>query len=175
MSYHGNTLGALALARHVPRRKPYLPILHSDVFHSVSPCYKYRYSTAEESDEEYVSRLAAELEAKFQGELRLESRPNSASPNPQLTRPRSIQSSDPALLLPSSPRPSSEPPLDAPLPCQATSRPSARSATDTALSCASTRSCAALDGRVRCMHGSGRESSPIFRHVGREWLEGEFR
>lgn len=72
MSYHGNTLGALALARHVPRRKPYLPILHSEVFHAVSPCYKYRYSSAGESDEVYVARLAAELEAKFQGELRLQ-------------------------------------------------------------------------------------------------------
>ncbi|ORY79763.1 adenosylmethionine-8-amino-7-oxononanoate aminotransferase [Leucosporidium creatinivorum] len=66
MSYHGNTLGALGLARHVPRRKPYLPLMKSEVFHSVSPCYKYRYSSAEESDEEYVARLAAELEAKFQ-------------------------------------------------------------------------------------------------------------
>jgi len=35
-------------------------------FHSVSPCYKYRHGLPGETDEQYVVRLAAELEAKFQ-------------------------------------------------------------------------------------------------------------
>ncbi|KAL8280029.1 hypothetical protein RQP46_007610 [Phenoliferia psychrophenolica] len=64
-SYHGNTLGALGLCRHEKRRAPYLP-LFSPTFHSVSPCYAYRYKTAGESDEAYVVRLSDELEAKFQ-------------------------------------------------------------------------------------------------------------
>ncbi len=64
-SYHGNTLGALAAGGNAMRRKPYLPIL-SDAFSHVSPCYAYRDRRDDESDEQYVARLAAELEAEFQ-------------------------------------------------------------------------------------------------------------
>lgn len=64
-SYHGNTLGALAAGGNAMRRAPYKPIL-SDAFSHVSPCYAYRDRRDDESDEQYVARLAAELEAEFQ-------------------------------------------------------------------------------------------------------------
>ncbi|MBX6745676.1 MAG: aspartate aminotransferase family protein, partial [Acetobacteraceae bacterium] len=64
-SYHGNTLGALAAGGNAMRRAPYQPIL-SDAFSHVSPCYPYRDRRDGESDEQYVARLAAELEAEFQ-------------------------------------------------------------------------------------------------------------
>ena len=64
-SYHGNTLGALGLCSHKPRRAPFLPYFSSH-FHHVSPCYPYRYKLDGESDETYVKRLVDELEAKFQ-------------------------------------------------------------------------------------------------------------
>jgi len=64
-SYHGNTLGALAAGGNAMRRAPYQPIL-SDAFSHVSPCYAYRDRRDEESDDQYVARLAGELEAEFQ-------------------------------------------------------------------------------------------------------------
>lgn len=64
-SYHGNTLGALAAGGNAMRRAPYAPIL-SDAFSHVSPCYAYRDRADNESDADYVTRLAAELEAEFQ-------------------------------------------------------------------------------------------------------------
>jgi adenosylmethionine-8-amino-7-oxononanoate aminotransferase len=64
-SYHGNTLGALAAGGNAMRRAPYAPLL-SDAFSHVSPCYAYRDRRDGESDEQYVARLAAELEAEFQ-------------------------------------------------------------------------------------------------------------
>jgi len=64
-SYHGNTLGALALGGNAARRAPYAPIL-ADVFSHVAPCYAYRDRGAGESDADYIARLAAELEAEFQ-------------------------------------------------------------------------------------------------------------
>ena len=64
-SYHGNTLGALAASGNAMRRALYLPLL-SDAFSHVSPCYAWRDRRDDETDEEYVARLAAELEAEFQ-------------------------------------------------------------------------------------------------------------
>jgi adenosylmethionine-8-amino-7-oxononanoate aminotransferase len=64
-SYHGNTLGALAAGGNAMRRAAYAPLL-SEAFHHVSPCYPYRDRRDEESDADYVARLAAELEAEFQ-------------------------------------------------------------------------------------------------------------
>ncbi|MGG5823748.1 aspartate aminotransferase family protein [Falsiroseomonas sp. HW251] len=64
-SYHGNTLGALAAGGNMMRRALYRPLL-SDAFHHVSPCYAWRDRRDEESDADYVARLAAELEAEFQ-------------------------------------------------------------------------------------------------------------
>jgi adenosylmethionine-8-amino-7-oxononanoate aminotransferase len=64
-SYHGNTLGALAAGGNAMRRAPYAPIL-SQAFSHVSPCYSYRDRRDDESDADYVQRLADELEAEFQ-------------------------------------------------------------------------------------------------------------
>jgi adenosylmethionine-8-amino-7-oxononanoate aminotransferase len=64
-SYHGNTLGALALGGHTARRAPYEPIL-SPLCSRVSPCFAYHYQHPGESDAAYVARLAAELDAEFQ-------------------------------------------------------------------------------------------------------------
>ena len=59
-SYHGNTLGALAVGGNIWRREPYKEIL-MDATH-VSPCYAYREKLKTESDKEYGMRLAYELE-----------------------------------------------------------------------------------------------------------------
>ncbi len=63
-SYHGNTLGALAMGGNAMRRAPYMPIL-TDAFSHVAPCYAYRDQFSGESDAAYVARLADELEAEF--------------------------------------------------------------------------------------------------------------
>jgi adenosylmethionine-8-amino-7-oxononanoate aminotransferase len=63
-SYHGNTLGALAVGGNEWRRKQFAPLL-IDVGH-VSPCYEYRDRRAGESQDDYTRRLLAEIEAKFQ-------------------------------------------------------------------------------------------------------------
>jgi adenosylmethionine-8-amino-7-oxononanoate aminotransferase len=63
-SYHGNTLGALAVGGNLWRRQPFDPIL-IDVDH-VSPCYTYRDKRRQETDEEYGQRVANELETRLQ-------------------------------------------------------------------------------------------------------------
>ncbi len=63
-SYHGNTLGALAVGGNEWRRKQFAPIL-IDVGR-VSPCYEYRDRAAAETPEQYGERLAFELEAEIQ-------------------------------------------------------------------------------------------------------------
>ncbi|MCC7327212.1 MAG: aspartate aminotransferase family protein [Burkholderiales bacterium] len=60
-SYHGNTLGALAVGGNEWRRRQFAPLL-IPVTH-VAPCYEYRDRTAEESAEQYGQRLVAELSA----------------------------------------------------------------------------------------------------------------
>ena len=62
-SYHGNTLGALAIGGNAGRREPFLPLLVAA--HHVSPCYVYREQGEHEDDAQYAQRLAAELEAKI--------------------------------------------------------------------------------------------------------------
>ncbi len=62
-SYHGNTLGALAVGGNEWRRRQFAPLL-MDVAR-VSPCYEYRDRREDESPEAYSERLAAELEAKI--------------------------------------------------------------------------------------------------------------
>ncbi|KAJ5090249.1 hypothetical protein N7532_008933 [Penicillium argentinense] len=64
-SYHGNTLGSLAVGHHVARRAIYESILTKNVTH-VSQCYPYRDMKAGESVEAYIGRLAMELEDEFQ-------------------------------------------------------------------------------------------------------------
>lgn len=60
-SYHGNTLGALAVGGNQWRRAPFAPIL-IDATH-VAPCYPYREQRADETPVQYGVRLAQELEA----------------------------------------------------------------------------------------------------------------
>ena len=62
-SYHGNTLGALAIGGNAWRREMFLPLLVPS--HHVAPCYAYRDQLNGESDAQYVQRLADELEAKI--------------------------------------------------------------------------------------------------------------
>ncbi len=64
-SYHGNTLGALAAGGNRMRRARYEPML-SPAFSHVSPCFAYRFRREQESEGQYVTRLADELEAEFQ-------------------------------------------------------------------------------------------------------------
>ena len=60
-SFHGNTLGALAVGGHQARRAPYQSML-TEVTH-ISPCYAYRGMEPGETEEEYGRRAADELEA----------------------------------------------------------------------------------------------------------------
>jgi adenosylmethionine-8-amino-7-oxononanoate aminotransferase len=62
-SYHGNTLGALAVGGNAWRRQPFAPLL-VDAAH-VSPCFAYRFKPVEETEEQYGARLARELEDKI--------------------------------------------------------------------------------------------------------------
>ncbi len=59
-SYHGNTIGALAVGGNFLRREPFDPLLMNT--HHVSPCYPYRDQRDGESDDAYVERLANELD-----------------------------------------------------------------------------------------------------------------
>ena len=63
-SYHGNTLGALAVSGNEWRRKQFEPIL-IDVEH-ISPCYQYRDQKESESEQDYGLRVANELDEKIQ-------------------------------------------------------------------------------------------------------------
>lgn len=62
-SYHGNTLGALAVGGNEWRRRQFQPILPET--HHVSPCYAYRFMEDGEAPEAYAARLAQELEDKI--------------------------------------------------------------------------------------------------------------
>ena len=64
-SYHGNTLGALAAGGNAWRREPYAPLL-STAFSHVTPAFAYHEKRDDESEAQFVARLAAELEAEFQ-------------------------------------------------------------------------------------------------------------
>lgn len=63
-SYHGNTLGSLAVGHHTGRRALYEKVLAKNVSH-VSQCYPYREMRSDETNETYVARLAQELEDEF--------------------------------------------------------------------------------------------------------------
>jgi len=62
-SYHGATLGALAVGGHAQRRAPYQPLLVE--VPRIAPCYAYRHRAAGESEADYGLRAADELEAKI--------------------------------------------------------------------------------------------------------------
>ncbi|MFQ5994694.1 MAG: aspartate aminotransferase family protein [Acidiferrobacterales bacterium] len=63
-SYHGNTLGALAVGGNKWRRRKFEPLLIDS--HHISPCYAYRGRRKDETDEEYGLRVANELESKIE-------------------------------------------------------------------------------------------------------------
>lgn len=62
-SYHGNTLGALAVGGNAWRRAQFAPLL-MDVTH-VAPCYQYRDCLPNETAEQYGQRLVRELEVEL--------------------------------------------------------------------------------------------------------------
>jgi len=62
-SYHGNTLGALAVGGNAWRRKQFAPIMTES--HFIDPCYAYRHCGADETPEAYARRAADQLEAKI--------------------------------------------------------------------------------------------------------------
>jgi hypothetical protein len=62
-SYHGITLGALAVGGRERQRRSFAPLLIET--HHVSPVYEYRERRADETAEGYGGRLAQELEAKI--------------------------------------------------------------------------------------------------------------
>lgn len=62
-SYHGNTLGALAVGGNEWRREPFRPLLVGG--HHIAPCFEYRERAADETQEEYCDRVTLELEEKI--------------------------------------------------------------------------------------------------------------
>ena len=63
-SYHGITLGALAVGGREWQRRQFAPLLIET--HHVSPVYEYRDRRADETPQAYSERLADELEAKIE-------------------------------------------------------------------------------------------------------------
>ncbi len=63
-SYHGNTLGALAVGGNEWRRREFEPLLMP--VERVSPCFEYRERRDDESQAAYTDRLIAELEAAIE-------------------------------------------------------------------------------------------------------------
>ncbi len=59
MSYHGNSLGALAIGGHDGRRAPYKAMLMETT--QIAPCFDYRFRGADETLEAYGKRVADEL------------------------------------------------------------------------------------------------------------------
>ena len=63
-SYHGNTLGALAVGGNEWRRSQFAPLLIDT--HHIAPCYAYREKYDYETDFEFGQRVANELEHKIE-------------------------------------------------------------------------------------------------------------
>lgn len=62
-SYHGNTLGALAVGGNMARREVFAPLLIEA--HHIAPCYAYRDRRESESEAAYGRRAADELDDKI--------------------------------------------------------------------------------------------------------------
>jgi adenosylmethionine-8-amino-7-oxononanoate aminotransferase len=62
-SYHGNTLGALAVGGNEWRRESFRPLLVAG--HYVAPCFEYRERLETETQDEYCERVCIELETKI--------------------------------------------------------------------------------------------------------------
>src|SRR6202051_1952997 len=63
-SYHGITLGALAVGGRGRQRKAFAPLLFET--HHVSPVFEYRERRADETSQAYGERLAEELDVKIE-------------------------------------------------------------------------------------------------------------
>jgi len=63
LSYHGNTLGALAAGGSAWRRAPYAPMLIDVAL--VDPCFEYRFAEPDEGPEDYGRRAADSLEQEL--------------------------------------------------------------------------------------------------------------
>ena len=63
-SYHGNTLGALAVGGNKWRRAMFMPLL-SDNVHHIDPCHYWRWGKDNETLEAYGLRMAKQLEEKI--------------------------------------------------------------------------------------------------------------
>ncbi len=63
ISYHGNTLGALAVGGHAGRRQMYQPMLAETS--QIAPCHAYRFQAVGESAAQYGRRVADELQAEI--------------------------------------------------------------------------------------------------------------
>ena len=64
MSYHGNTLGALAVGGHAGRRALYQPLLAQT--YQIAPCHAYRDRREDETEAAYGARVAGELGAEIE-------------------------------------------------------------------------------------------------------------
>ena len=62
-SYHGNTLGALAVGGNEWRRESFRPLLVEG--HHIAPCFEYRERLETETQDEYCERVGVELETKI--------------------------------------------------------------------------------------------------------------
>jgi adenosylmethionine-8-amino-7-oxononanoate aminotransferase len=62
--YHGSTIGAMSVSSNLPRKIPYQPIVLQNVTY-VSPAFAYHYQLGTETENEYTTRLIAELDAEF--------------------------------------------------------------------------------------------------------------
>src|SRR5271170_638604 len=62
-SYHGNTLGALAVGGNAWRRAQFEPLLIKT--HHIDPCYAYRLQREDESSADYAARAAQALEDRI--------------------------------------------------------------------------------------------------------------
>ncbi|KAK6519487.1 hypothetical protein TWF281_003321 [Arthrobotrys megalospora] len=65
-SYHGNTLGALAVSGHPLRKGIFTPYLSAAPVSFVSTCYPYRQLNDDETEEQLCQRLLQELDEEFQ-------------------------------------------------------------------------------------------------------------
>jgi adenosylmethionine-8-amino-7-oxononanoate aminotransferase len=63
LSYHGNTLGALAAGGSEWRRRPYEALLFETSL--IDPCFQYHFAEPRESEEDYGQRAAASLEQEI--------------------------------------------------------------------------------------------------------------
>lgn len=65
LAYHGNTIGAMSLTTSPLRTRPFEGILMPNVSH-VSPCYAYQYKRDDQTEQQYVERLAEGLDDEFE-------------------------------------------------------------------------------------------------------------